>query len=273
MLTQVLTCSCCGHPLQFKEETRVCCTQEGGSVLDGGIVIHDPEIAQSAPAELAVRDRQAKTYLQHGKFPTQIERIRNFTERLTLEDRLRPVLDLGCGPGPTTPILLQAGFSVVAVDFSLVSLRINEEACRAWDTEATFVQADLNSVAFAENSVGGLMMADFLQHLGTIEVQRAFLHKAFSALKPHGWFYLSFFNTNVVNRLKGDLEGTFSDYIRYRRLNVHTVRAMLPLDVKLLSVRPMNIFHRALPDRIATAFPLSRLLARMIVFTGRKAGR
>jgi cyclopropane fatty-acyl-phospholipid synthase-like methyltransferase len=31
------------------------------------------------------------------------------------------VLDLGCGPGPTTAILLATGFRVIAVDFSLTS--------------------------------------------------------------------------------------------------------------------------------------------------------
>ena len=90
------------------------------------------------------------------------------------------------------------------------------------------------------------MMVDFLQHLGDAATQKDFLHKAFSALKPGGWFYLTFFNTNIVNRLKGDIEGTFADgQIPYRRLSAKEVRAMLPRDVNVDTVDWSNIFHAA----------------------------
>ncbi len=90
------------------------------------------------------------------------------------------------------------------------------------------------------------MMVDFLQHLGDAATQKDFLHKAFSALKPGGWFYLTFFNTNIVNRLKGDIEGTFADgQIPYRRLSAKEVRAMLPTDVNVDTVDWSNIFHAA----------------------------
>ncbi len=54
-------------------------------------------------------------------------------------------------------------------------------------------------------------MCDFLQHLGGHEARSAFLSKAFSWLAPGGYFYLSFFNFNIKNYLKGDLRGHFAD--------------------------------------------------------------
>ena len=97
--------------------------------------------------------------------------------------------------------------SVLAVDFSRASLKIMQKTCSPWAENAASLRRT-NSVGFAKRSVGGLMMADFLQHLGPPDIQRAFLHKAFSALKPNGWFF-QFFNANVVNRLKKALRDHF----------------------------------------------------------------
>jgi 2-polyprenyl-3-methyl-5-hydroxy-6-metoxy-1,4-benzoquinol methylase len=271
-LAQALMCPACGGPLQITRERRTCCSAPEGSALDGGIVLYDPALAGAAPPEAAIRDRQAGTYLLHGKFPIQLHRISRFVARHMPTDDMAPVLDLGCGPGPTTKILARAGFSVVAVDFSRESLRLNADACRRSTSKIVYVHADLNRIEFSCGVASGLMMADFLQHLGSAEKQAAFLRRAFSALKPGGWFFLSFFNTNIVNRLKGDIEGSFSGGIRYRRMSAAETRAMLPPEAEVLTVTPMNIFHGVLADRLATSLPWARHLARMTVLTGRKRG-
>ena len=79
------------------------------------------------------------------------------------------------------------------------------------DADVCFVQADLNDTFFVPDSTDVLLMADFLQHLGPEAVQRRFLRNAFEALRPGGRFYLSFFNTNLKNRLKSDINGSFAD--------------------------------------------------------------
>ena len=76
-------------------------------------------------SEAEVRDRQAAGYLKHAKFPTQIARFKEWLASLPEELQRYPVLDLGSGPGPTTGLLLNAGFHVIAVDFSIESLRLN----------------------------------------------------------------------------------------------------------------------------------------------------
>lgn len=271
LLSEVLLCAGCGSPLRLGiARMRACCCQSNGHRLDRSILRYDPDLAHREKPEMRARDRQAHGYMLHAKLPTQIHRIRSFVAGLPAEARALPVLDLGCGPGPTTAILLAAGFSVIAVDFSLTSLGLNEEQCRNLG-DVLYVHADLTQVRFAEQCVGGLMMADFLQHLGGADTQRAFLRRAFAALRPGGWFFLSFFNINLKNRFKGDIEGAYANgEIPYRRLTTREVVAMLPAYVEITAVLPMNIFHSAAPDRLVARLPYARHFARMMVICGHK---
>jgi hypothetical protein len=162
-------------------------------------------------------------------------------------------------------MLTEHGLKVVAVDFSRRSLELNKAK------RALFVQADLRDIGFVKGSAGGLMMADFLQHLGGLDVQEKFLHQIFEALTSGAWFFLSFFNTNVKNLLRRDIDGSFaSGRIRYLRSTPARVLKMLPPTVAVDSVRPMSISDRPTVDEIASRLPMGRFIARMIVVTGRK---
>ena len=259
-LAQVMRCPSCGKALRFEDTQRVCCNGPGGATIDGKIIRYQSYICDP---EMMVRDRQADGYLQHRKFPTQVARIRRFITSLP-RGRL-PILDLGCGPGPTTEMLEYMDFEVLAVDFSRRSLELNKSK------SALLVQADLRDIHFANESVGGLMMSDFLQHLGDLRVQATFLETIFRALVSGGWFFLSFFNTNLKNLFRGDIDGSFAEgKIRYHRSKPSQVLDILPATVKVGSVRSMNVFHQPTLDDVASRLPLGRLFARMIVMTGQK---
>jgi 2-polyprenyl-3-methyl-5-hydroxy-6-metoxy-1,4-benzoquinol methylase len=243
--------------------------------LDDNILfLSKPEDLEQIP-EAAARNREAGSYLQLPKFPTQIASLRCFVEALPPPLTAFPALDLGCGPGPTTGMLLDKGYSVVAVDFSAASLRINAKANAKHRSRVIYVAADLNDLRVCNAKYGVLMMADFLQHLGTLEAQNRFISNTVPALVPGGMFYLSCFNYNIKNILKNDRTGAFRDgampgAIRYRRSQVSEVLAMLPSEVETMAVCPMNVFHGATADRLATKLPFSFFLARMIVVIGRR---
>ena len=79
--------------------------------------------------ESIVRDRQSKGYLSHSKFPTQIGSFKKWLEKLPPPKSGEVALDLGCGPGPYTTMLLDKGYSVIAIDFSVECLHINYTSC------------------------------------------------------------------------------------------------------------------------------------------------
>jgi 2-polyprenyl-3-methyl-5-hydroxy-6-metoxy-1,4-benzoquinol methylase len=225
--------------------------------------------------EAAARNWEAGTYLQLPKFPTQIASLERFVEALPPPLAAFPALDLGCGPGPATGMLLDKGYRVVAVDFSAASLRINATANARHRSQVMYVAANLNDLGLPKAKYGVLMMADFLQHLGDLDVQSRFLNKMMPALIPDGMFYLSWFNYNIKNILTNDRIGSFRGgaipgAIRYWRSKVTEVVAMLPNEIEIVSVCPMNVFHGAAADRLATKLPFSFLLARMIVVIGRR---
>jgi len=265
-----ILCRGCDAPLAISSGgVRLCCKSPRGSTVRGGILIHDPQSSAAPPPEMITRDQDAIYYVGHPKFPTQVERLQRFIARHPPSADANTVLDLGCGPGPTTALLLEAGFETVSVDFSVQSLALNARLCGAKASNALFVQADLNNVEFAPATFDGLLMADFLQHLGDKRTQGAFLAKAFRALKPGGWFYLSFFNTSLIDRLARDMTGTRRD-IPYWRVPPAEVRGMLPKEVKILNSYFMNLFNDAGLDRIAATLPIARLFARMAVIEGVK---
>lgn len=134
-----------------------------------------------------------------------------------------------------------------------------------------FAQADLNDFHVQPNSIELLLMADFLQHLGDAEKRRIFLRRMFDGLRPGGWFYLSFFNVNLKNRLKRDVVGSFCNGgIRYERLEPREVESMLPADVSVVKRYAMNISHDPRLDFWLSHLPYAQLFARMFVLIGRK---
>jgi SAM-dependent methyltransferase len=267
-LAALVRCKACGKPLSFSgENTRLCCELGNGGVFRRGFLIHDPNPGKPPPAEMLVRDQDAFNYMRHPKFPTQINRFKRLLRAKADSRGPGKVLDLGSGPGPTTALLLEAGFDVVAVDFSIQCLLVNAQSCAGKPGRALFVQGNLNEMEFSDGAADGLMMADFLQHLGSKETQQAFLAKIVKALKPGGWFYLSFFNTSLIDRLKGDYEGVRGN-IPFRRLTLDEVGGMLPDCAAIERKYVTNVFNGAGLDRIASRLPFASLFASMAVIEG-----
>lgn len=272
----IVLCPSCGTAVDTSRCRRlVVCSCGAQFGFDQNILFLSPPGTLERIPEAATRNQEAPHYLQLPKFPTQRDSVGRFIESLPAELRAFSALDLGCGPGPTTAMLLERGYRVVAVDFSSASLRVNAAANAEHESRVMYVAADLNELRVARESCGVLVMADFLQHLGDMDDQRRFLHNTMPALVPGGRFYLSCLNYNVKNWWKKDRIGSFSGgampgTIRYRRSQVREVLSMLPNTIEVLTIQPMNIFHNAEADRMAARLPLPFLLARMIVVTGRR---
>ena len=222
--------------------------------------------------EADARDREAPDYLKHAKFPTQIARFKEWIASLPEALRRYPALDLGSGPGPTTSLLLEAGFHVIAVDFSIESLRLNRTQNLEHAANVTFICDDITQMACAPQSIGAVVASDVLQHLESRSLRQLLFGEVQRVLVPDGRLFLSFSNLNVKNYLRGDIRGVFAEgAITYERLSQRDVVASLPESIVIDRMYPTNIFHKAWLDRIAAAVPLATLFARMVNVHGRRA--
>jgi len=265
-----LLCRKCNSELKGHYD-RLCCSCEHNKYrqFDGVYVESDNRVEN---IEATIRDKQAKGYLQHSKFPTQISNFKRWLSTLPEPKKGDIALDLGCGPGPYTKHLLEKGYDVMAIDFSVESLLINRRYCfsdKIDDGNATFIQKDLNDIYFRNESCSVVVMADFLQHLGSRSNRERLLLEAFNALKNNGSFYLSFFNINVKNYLKGDIHGGFAGgKIRYERMVPGNVIRYFPEDIVVKKINPMNVVHNARTDYFLTKMPMAMLIARMASIEG-----
>ena len=271
-IEDILLCPLCGRGSVTVINNRVvtsCCNRVF-KLEDNQIIIFDDAIL-SIP-EVKSRNNQAKGYLMHSKFPTQISRMQRWMSNIPQELLDGITLDLGCGPGPTTEILLEIGArNILSADFSITSLRINKGICQYHEESPIYMLQDIRDIRLRESSISVLVMADFLQHITDKDARDHFLNKAMKSLIPGGCFFLSFFNINIKNYLKNDIVGSFaSGTIKYERLNYKKVISSFPDDIIVDKVVPMNISHHAVFDRLLCALPLANLFSRMIIVQGRK---
>lgn len=274
---ELIRCLQCGKSISLCSDVNGCACGATSYLQRNGIYARKG-LSEENLTEMKARDSQAKGYLQHIKFSTQVasfERWLSHAPKSAGAGLARPdlqVLELGCGPGPYSKLMKSRGYSVAAIDFSFESLRINAESCETVKSGAAiFVQEDLNKLGLQPESVDLLVMADFLQHLGSRALRERLLYEACNALRPGGRFYLSFFNLNIKNFLKGDIHGNFAGKeMAYERLSSANVQSSLPEFVEVEKIEPMNIFHSAKLDSMMRAVPWALLLARMAVITGNR---
>lgn len=264
-----ILCEACGNPLASSSDASIVQCLNGHSYrLTKGVLEYTPASSLAINKEAVVRDRQAQGYLSHKKVPVHSMRFREFLERVPSDHlKNKTVLDLGCGPGPNTIILLSKGCRVIAVDFSKESLALNRNDNMDRLAEVLYVSADLNRIRFAEKTAEILVMSDFLQHLGDRDTQRDFLQSAFRSLKPGGLFYLTFFNINLKNFIKSDINGSWGG-ITYMRNRVSDVLPMLPADIVVTQQIPMNLSMSVALDRILSRWPFADFFSRWMLLTG-----
>lgn len=271
LLGNLLCSNCCSNVL-FLDGDKVSCVC-GNKVEFGNhnILQYTKKNVLDTISEVKTRNKQASGYLQHVKFPIQIFRLKQFLNSLPSNLNGLIAVDLGCGPGPGTSLLMKKGFKVIAVDFSEESLILNKEINSANLKNILFVEADLNQFKLRANSAYCILMCDVLQHIGDKNQRSLFLKNAFESLMPGGYFHMTFFNFNLKNYLKGDMSGSFSiGTIKYERLLFREVIAMFPEDIEVKSILPMNISNDVYFDRLLSTLPGAKYLSRMIAISGIK---
>jgi SAM-dependent methyltransferase len=108
---------------------------------------------------------------------------------------IAPVLELGCGNGDDTAILVEAGFRVVAIDHSPRAI----ERARAAAPRADFHANDFRtSFPTAASEVGVIIASLSLHYFGWVETV-SLVEKIRTTLRPHGTLLCRLNSTNDHN--------------------------------------------------------------------------
>ena len=155
------------------------------------------------PAHLVASgyDQIAETYL--ARFGVSAVRAKWLAMLMAKMPAQGHVLDLGCGAGiPVARELAGQGFSVVGLDFSSEQIM----RARANVPAATFVQADMSSVAFEQMQFDGIGAFYAITHVPAAEQGNLFKRIA-GWLKPGGVLVASL-GTGAAGDWTGDWLGT-----------------------------------------------------------------
>lgn len=110
------------------------------------------------------------------------------------------ILDLPCGSGRLTKMLLAAGYTVTAADISKEMLQLAEKNCRAYQSDSknvpqlpVFKQVDVLDTGFKDNEFDGVICYRLFHHFLDAEIRKkaiAELHRI-----SRGSVIVSFFNS------------------------------------------------------------------------------
>jgi SAM-dependent methyltransferase len=193
-------------------------------------LLPDPELlprheAREKERERTQRDREAGIYdlnrplrlLSLAEIPATLRRLQ--------PGRSDTILEIGCGTGRFTRHLVGRCRRVVAVDYSLESLRIAR--AKIPQLEVQFLQADASFLPLAERSADRALSCQMLEHLPTPEARERALAGIARALRPGGRVVVSAYWYSPFARWFGEREGHHSDAIYFYRFDRREFQALL----------------------------------------------
>jgi tellurite methyltransferase len=106
------------------------------------------------------------------------------------KSQIKHVLDLGCGIGRHTTLLIEDGFNVTALDSSTKALAILRNQCEEKGLIVNIIQGDYSQNYFPQESFDFVLAYNVLYHGYREDFQGAIqlIHKW---LKPNGWFFFT----------------------------------------------------------------------------------
>jgi SAM-dependent methyltransferase len=147
------------------------------------------------------------------------------------------LLEVGCGTGRFTERIASRCRRVVALDFSLESLKVAR--ARVPSPSVQFVQADACRLPLRAGVADRALSCQMLEHLPTPEARAAAVAEVARALRPGGAFVVSAYWHSPITRLAGRKEGYHDGAIYFYRFDRREFRALLGpwFEVRSLTAR------------------------------------
>ncbi|OIP79804.1 MAG: hypothetical protein COV80_00700 [Parcubacteria group bacterium CG11_big_fil_rev_8_21_14_0_20_48_46] len=249
--------------------------------IDGGILRMLPEtqiLGDTLASEMAARDREAEKYDRRIASRHYREVISTMHALGVLQGKT--VIEYGCGTGRLTKEIVQKAHAVLAVDFSLISLKIVQHALPP-DAPVGLVLADSIRFITKEHTFDRGLAAQFFEHIPTERERHLFLQHAASAIKPGGTFVATIYHHDLRRRLKKlSQEGMHKSGIYYYFFTMREIQKLFaqyfvpqkitPIDIMLPFAARLHLSQKlsGYISRCLECVLLMRLLGHLILYQG-----
>lgn len=288
-LLETLVCQKDGGKLALTENSAeyirdgvlscVVCAKE--YVIQNGILDMLPEkhvLGDVLLSEIAARDNEAEKYDRRLSSRYYSEVIS--TMRALGDCAQKNIVEYGCGTGRLTKEVAPNAKNILAVDFSLESLKTLRRSLTN-TASVGLVLADSIRFTTQHNVFDKALAAQFFEHIPTKEERHLFLRNVADALKKSGDFTSTVYHHDLRRRIKKlpqegmHKSGIYHYYYttkgmqkllnRYFDVRIlKTIDIMLPLEAKLHLPKKVQGWI----SRVVEHIPYVRLFGHLILFKG-----
>ncbi len=201
------------------------------------------QLLDAQKSEIAARDAQVADYDQMA-FLNAFGKIEIPLTQKTLGARkIDRLLEAGCGTGRMTPQLAQRVQEMVAIDFSLESLRVNAKKIKeAGIKNVHLVQADLCRLPFASARFDRVVSCQVLEHVPGPKARLAAVAQLARVLRPGGVLTLSAYKHSLFTKLFAQKEGVHEGGIPYFRFTQPELKALLASEFSVQSITGVLVY-------------------------------
>jgi SAM-dependent methyltransferase len=212
-------------------------------IVDGIPCLLPSCLLDAQRSEMAARDAQVVDYdrmhflnlFGRIEIPMTLRALRP-----RADDRL---LEAGCGTGRMTTVFAGQVRELVAIDFSLESLRVNRRKLAARGVKNVhLVQADLCHLPFASASFNRIVSCQVLEHVPDEASRQAAVCELARVARPQSVLALSAYKHSLLTRLFGQKQGQHDGGIPFFRFTPDELRAVLRGGFEVKSITGVLVY-------------------------------
>lgn len=139
-----------------------------------------------------------KVYKKNGKIQKKVTGSIIEAVSFLRQNKVKKILDLGCGTGRNTVYLNDNGFNVLSCDISNEALKIAKKNVK----DVSFVRCSMSRLSFPDNFFDGIVCNHVLQHGMINDIKKA-INEMYRVLKKGGVILLEVASTESSKYLNG----------------------------------------------------------------------
>jgi ubiquinone/menaquinone biosynthesis C-methylase UbiE len=251
------------NELSIFDGQLVCATCHSKYEIKNGIANllnnqNNPE--QLMQDEIIARDQEANKYDQ--RLSVRYYKEIPSTLKMTGDCNSKKIIEYGCGTGRLTVDLVQKSKQVLAIDFSLDSLRLLADKCVDRDNIG-LVLADAVQFKSVDNFFDLAVSFQFLEHIPTTEQRKDWLNNVHKTLVNNGKLISTVYHQDLRRRIKKqDQEGRHSSGVFFHYFFAKEIRREFKKYFDTIDIHPIDI-TLPLESRLKIPSKLAGLLSRL----------